>query len=186
MNTIRLELPMLEVTLGNFWVFDLDLWPLDPDLGHQLLNICTKFEDNPIGTANARCQNDQFWAFDLDFDLDDLDQGHRLSGFQMPISALVYIPSFVKFWLELSKLSLGRTDKRNVHTHRQSCTLYPPQPLRGWGIISTHLKVLWYQRACYCCQGLYIHVWRTPLCPHDLSTMGPLFADICVRLVKVV
>ena len=50
-----------------------------------------------------------FWPW---FDLDDLDQGHWPSGFQMAISALVYLPSFIKFWLELSKLSLGQMDIR--------------------------------------------------------------------------
>ena len=46
----------------------------------------------------------------MTFDLDDLDQGHQPSGFQMPISALVYLQSSVKFRLELLKLSLGQTD----------------------------------------------------------------------------
>jgi hypothetical protein len=63
----------------------------------RYLNVGTKFEDNPIGTANARGENRQFQAFDLDFDLDDLDQGHLSSSFQMPILALVYVPSLVKF-----------------------------------------------------------------------------------------
>jgi hypothetical protein len=55
------------------------------------------------------------------FDLDDLDRGHRPSGCQMPISALVYLPSFVIFRVELLKLSLGQTDVRtHAHTHAQT------------------------------------------------------------------
>jgi hypothetical protein len=75
-----------------------------------------------------------FLTFDLEFDLDDLDRGHRPSGFQMPISALVYLPSFVKFRLELSKLSLWQTNGwMDARTDGRSWSLYPPRPLRGGG-----------------------------------------------------
>jgi hypothetical protein len=61
----------------------------------------------------------------------------------MPIWSLVYLPSLVKFRLELSTLSLGWTD---VHTHAHTdgwrWMLYPPWPLHGWWIMKLKIYSL--------------------------------------------